>query len=524
MTVKEDLEMACHGGNKIKLLMLLLLLFTSSGVWAEVQSQDVILTEATVFTRGAELVSRSQIRLAQGENEVIFTNIADGLDEKSLMVDADNGVVVQSFGIKHYFLSDIESPEMISLSRQIEAERYEQRKLAAQRQVIKMQLAVLESNRKLGSEKEDVAIEQMNPMQELVNQRSSQLLQADVELNGKIIAIDQRIEKLTDQFNDAERHYAQQNSAQFANQLVVKFYAPQAVTSNIKLSYVTNNASWEPAYDVQVESINQPVKLSYKATIFQNSGINWDNVKLTLSTINLSDRAQTPHLSPWSIELYNANSKRSLSYYEISGANSLYTRFRLPMPCNIATGGKGQVVLIKQSEVLGDYRYVVAPRIDTTAFLQVQVKNWQKLNLLPGKASIFFAGSYVGQQRIDTTDDQDTWDLSLVRDDKIMVSRKKEKHLTSKAGFWGNRIRQQYSYVTQVKNTHNEPISLVVFDQIPLSSDEAITIAGLDYGGGIYDRNSGDVHWKVNLAAGDSQQFTLGYTVNSPKDKQITGL
>ncbi len=69
------------------------------------------------------------------------------------MLDADNGVVVQSFSIKRDFLTEHVSPEVEQLTKQIDDEVREQSKLNVQREVIQAQLAVLESNRALGSEK-----------------------------------------------------------------------------------------------------------------------------------------------------------------------------------------------------------------------------------------------------------------------------------------------------------------------------------------------------------------------------------
>lgn len=258
------------------------------------QAQNVTLNDVTVFIRGAELFNSSKVTLPAGESEVVFTNIASGLNEQSLMLDADNGVVVQSFSIKRDFLTEHVSPEVEQLTKQIDDEVREQSKLNVQREVIQAQLAVLESNRALGSEKEGASVEQVNQMLELVSRRMSEVLLADIEIKEKIAAIDKNIEKLKSQLDEA-----QQKTGQTVNQVVVKFYTAKAVTSNVKLSYVIPDAGWVPTYDVRVNSITQPVKLSYKANVFQNSGINWDKVNLTLSSGNPSEGAQAPKLQPW---------------------------------------------------------------------------------------------------------------------------------------------------------------------------------------------------------------------------------
>lgn len=537
-------------GNRIKRLTLSLLLACSSQVWAEAQIQNVTLTDATVFIRGAELFNHSQVTLPAGESEIIFTNIASELNEQSLLLDADNGVVVQSFSLKRDFLAESDSAEVQQLTKQIESAQSEQSKLNVQREVIKSQLAVLESNRKLGGEKEGASIEQINQMLELVSRRGNELLLADVELQEKIALIDKNIAKL-----QSQRDEAQEKSGEAVNQVVVKLYTPKAVTSNLKLSYAIPDAGWMPTYDVRVDSINQPVKLSYKANVFQNSGINWHNVKLTLSSGNPSEGAQAPTLAPWYLDLYQdysankmsesvqmeapaadmavgksapapvpAQAKAALSDYVVTDTGGINTRFTISLPYNIASDGKGHAVLIKEAQVQGDYRYVVVPKIEPEAFLQVQLKEWEKLNLLPGKSSIFFENSFVGQGYINVADAKETLDLSLGRDKKIIVNRENDKQFTAKPEFFGNSVSKQYSYITTVKNTRTEPVKLVVMDQVPLSRDAAITVEGLKYPGATYDKDSGNVQWLVELPANQTQKFTLDYTVKYPKDKQVANL
>lgn len=543
--------MALFPGFKTTLLAASVLL-AYSGV---AQAQDVTLNDVTVFIRGAELFNSSKVTLPAGESEVVFTNIASGLNEQSLMLDADNGVVVQSFSIKRDFLTELVSPEVEQLTKQIDDEVREQSKLNVQREVIQAQLAVLESNRALGSEKEGASVEQVNQMLELVSRRMSEVLLADIELKEKIAAIDKNIEKLKSQLDEA-----QQKTGQTVNQVVVKFYTAKAVTSNVKLSYVIPDAGWVPTYDVRVNSITQPVKLSYKANVFQNSGINWDKVNLTLSSGNPSEGAQAPKLQPWYLDFYQdyssskmamsiprpapapvaemaaganaqeldgamaSRAKRSLSDYVVTDAGGVNTRFSISLPYNIASDGKGHSVTIKDVDVQGDYRYVVVPKIEPDAFLQVQLKDWEQLNLLPGKSSIFFEGSFVGQGDINIAEAKETLDLSLGRDKKVIVNRENGKQLTSKAEFFGNSVSQQYSFVTSVKNTRKEPIKLVVMEQMPLSRDSAITIDGLKYDGASYDKDTGNVQWTLDLPANQSEKFTLSYTVKYPKDKRVSNL
>ena len=45
-------------------------------------------------------------------------------------------------------------------------------------------------------------------------------------------------------------------------------------------------AGWVPYYDIRVKEINSPIKLTYKAKVYQNTNEEWSNIQLSLSTGN----------------------------------------------------------------------------------------------------------------------------------------------------------------------------------------------------------------------------------------------
>src|SRR5205823_2644834 len=64
-------------------------------------------------------------------------------------------------------------------------------------------------------------------------------------------------------------------------------------------SYVVHNASWFPTYDVRAKNVNSPISISYKANVSQQSGEDWKNIKLTLSTGNPAVAGNKPELNPY---------------------------------------------------------------------------------------------------------------------------------------------------------------------------------------------------------------------------------
>ena len=68
--------------------------------------QKLKIEEAVVFLNGAELTSRAKVNLAQGENEILFINVAGDINTQSITVGASGGVVVESAMFQNNYLGN----------------------------------------------------------------------------------------------------------------------------------------------------------------------------------------------------------------------------------------------------------------------------------------------------------------------------------------------------------------------------------------------------------------------------------
>ncbi|EEG83280.1 hypothetical protein PROPEN_04044 [Proteus penneri ATCC 35198] len=92
-------------------------------------------------------------------------------------------------------------------------------------------------------------------------------------------------------------------------QIVLSLGTSKNLTSKMRISYITPDAGWSPAYDIRSQGMGKPILLTYKADVIQNTGLNWDKVKLVLTSTNPSLNITAPTLSPWYLALYNDNAK-----------------------------------------------------------------------------------------------------------------------------------------------------------------------------------------------------------------------
>lgn len=555
----------------------LLSVFTVSA-WAQ-SKQKAEIKEATVFLNGAELFSTSKVQLPAGETEVIFTNIAGQINERSLNVGADNSVVVQSATFSTNYLGD----EALSARAQEIKDSIvyleEKRELINnQVRTVDEQISVIQQNKQLSGKDHGVSVSDLQKLLDLVKNNMAKLLDEKNSLNKDIKKTNERLQLLAQQLREE-----QSRGYQPGGQLIVKFYSKRATSSNITISYVVPNAGWSPSYDLRVDEVGGPVQLNYKAHVFQNSGVSWDKIKLSLSTGNPNEGAEAPVMNPWylafymprpvqytnqiesmptrdtrsmastsagaysekdggavsmsggrsdgtlyyvdGVQVYGAkgidqSSKKAMNNYVSTNNQGINTVFDIDLPYTIPSDGKQHNVAVKTAQLNATYRYYTVPKLDRDAFLQAHITGWEDLNLLPASTNIFYEGTYVGQGYIDVRNVKDTMNLSLGRDKKIVVRRERDKELRTVKTI-GSTVKETYVYKISVRNTRNKAIDVVVMDQVPISNDNNIEVMDKDHKGGDYNQETGAVTWKLQMQPNETKELILGYTVKYPKDKQI---
>jgi len=314
------------------------------------------------------------------------------------------------------------------------------------------------------------------------------------------------------------------------------------------LSYFVNNATWVPNYDLRVADLNKPVKLHYKADIYNNTGENWDNVKMILSSGNPNLGGVPPALTSQVLGLQERqdnsngytydfdNDKKFLSNNSVldgvfestqtvQGFDQKNTSFEFVIPTRlkVAANNQAQNVDLLQFDLKGSYQYFAVPKMDKDAFLLTRVTGWESLNLLIGDANIYFEGTFLGKTHIDPTTTSDTLSVSLGRDKGVVIERNKLKEFCS-SNFSGSKKKEVIVYEILVKNNKKEAVQVQIQDQIPVASNKDISVEVTNISGARFIENSGKLIWDKTLAPGETLKLRIEYEVKYPKDKILNGL
>lgn len=516
--------------------------------------QPVVIQHATIFLNGAELTSQAKLNLPQGESEVLFTNIAGNVNQESLTIGADNQVIIQSAGFQNNYLqTDIISPTVKQLEDSLELFNEWMDGFQNKLTVISEQEAVLRENRKLSGQNTGLNVAEVQKMIDLISNKMTSLLSDRKKIEKEKVKLALRIERTKRQLEEEKN-----KGFQPGGQLLVKFYAPKATTTNINMSYVVPNAGWTPTYDIRVDDLNKPVKIMYKANVFQNSGVKWNNISISLSTGNPTEGAEAPMLQPWHVAFFQPvqnygylNRKEAMLQVAMAGARTegaaykvdgvqvgdqaaqssmneyvavdnsgINTTFDIELPYTINSDGKQQLVTVKSYELPASFTYYAAPKLDKDAFLQAKITNWEDLNLLPASTHIFYEGSYVGEGFIDMRNVKDTLVVSLGRDKKVIIKREMDKKFRSVKTI-GNNVRESMAFSLNIRNTRKEKINLNIVDQFPISDDKDLIIEEKEAKESVIDENE-MIKWQLNLEPNEQKNLKFSYLIKYPKGKKLS--
>jgi uncharacterized protein (TIGR02231 family) len=304
------------------------------------------------------------------------------------------------------------------------------------------------------------------------------------------------------------------------------------------LSYLVDEAHWDAAYDISASDLTKPIALKYNAQIYNLTGIDWKGIHVSLSTGDLSQNTNLPSLTTWVLNYQSKENEGLLNYTlqnqamyktkeedkdagsEDKGATELIGSFEVPGLQNFLSRDLPYKITVAEESLPAQFEYVTIPKLEPSAFLTAKVTGWEKLNLIDGSASVFFANAYVGEFMINTQLISDTLDVSFGRDRQIVISRTKVEDRGNTPSFGGKRV-EALVYEIQLRNNHTGPVRVKVLDQIPVTQERDISVDVVDVSGATIDIPSGRLLWFANLDPGGRAKYKVAFTVKYPKNKNV---
>lgn len=533
------------------------------------------VSKVTVYSRHALVTRTAELNLPAGEHRLVFGLLPANTRRESVQAGGRGAFVLRDVNVVDVpreksgdergkaLLAALEQADIAIQDLQDQLQRLEEEKDYLEKVADKF----LEKR-----EKEGVAVE-------LGPDNWVRILQA---LRQKRADLDQE-----SRATERRRAKAQQEREKTAQELrnlrgvqQEKFPRPELTVElknagriELEITYLVEGAGWGPRYELHVSSRERTMGLLYQAQVWQNTGEDWRNVRLSLSTANPDHASQHPDLKPWPVRFVlpvpappTAKASAPPSRMEQNFQEAVVTGAMAnvyvadgaaapgeappPIPeMEMATAGvrsgataelyqiSGASTIISDNQVhkVGimsgslplHFRYSSVPKLSARAYLKAKAVNATSYTLLAGEASVFLDQSFVATTRLGRIARDESFWTFLGPDDDIQVEYKLVNKTAGDKGFISKKNTLAFESLATVSNRKKTEEEIVVWDQIPLPGHEDIkvTLVKPKY------REDSDqlkltkanfLEWYFKMKPGEKVEVPLSFTIEYPPDKEIS--
>jgi uncharacterized protein (TIGR02231 family) len=513
-------------------LAIVVICLLAGAAFAEVPTTAGTITKVTVY-RGQALVTRTvKVNLPQGTSEFIITDLPTRIVPESLYAQTSGNLKILSVRYRERAVKEDTRQEVKDLDEQIEtlknqirhAERNHKHggnlwaeykglwKLAIDGSKVDLNRGVLQAD-------------QIQSLADYLEAKWNALHKEALKVEDRIAELKKELELL-----NRKRSELDTGRSRTEREAVLFVRKDDKKKASIELNYLVNNANWQQQYNLRANPKKSTVLIEYNAVVNQTSGEDWDSVALSLSTAEPTMVAAPPVLEPMLVGLSRSDRaqqiERQSRFSEPAGIRQLQkarkTNIRMGFGANdelnrlamdnqaflinadvrqvrqfqeqlaeiVRTEGISvtydlygkltlpsrsdqQLVTIASFGVKAEFTLVAMPLLTDYVYLQGKLFNESGPILLPGPASMFRNGEFVGKSQLPQVTIGEKFTAGFGIDSQVQVAHELEKKKTRVQG--GNRI-DTYHYRIALNNYKNTAVKLQLLDRLPYSDSTSIKI------------------------------------------------
>ena len=484
--------------KKIIFLLVLSFLFKlSTAVEVELQSN---VDEVTIYHSGALVNRKTNVQLNQGVHELVFKNISSKILLNTLKINNKDITILNTVLIK-----------------KLTYEEYKQ--LLDRKEALGNQLLLLELKYKEpGFIKEVAALEQMLTF-----------------YSDKSIEIKKNLRDVEKKLEEAKALENIQLETEQSAILKILVSLEKEINTTVNLQYIVGGIGWSPGYEITVKDMSaKTIELKYIAKVMSQTGENWDNIKINLSTsFPLESPAELPKpLEPWTISSYSdtrnnyntVNDDYQAAQQQIQQLEGItYQQINIPSFIKLRTlNGKYAIKSnstifsfpILNSTLPCSFYYYAYPSVDPEAYLVAQVTKWDTIGLVDGVANITVKNNDIGKALIKFSEFSDTLTLTIGKDNSVNITRKEiANQVYSRESSTLKKGKDKIAFEYEIRNNNPYPVDFCLYDQVPISQTKSADVDIKQLSEGILNEQIGEVSWKLKLEPGKTVKKELIFEI-----------
>jgi uncharacterized protein (TIGR02231 family) len=529
------------------------LITVPAGQAAELDTSSTIDT-VTVYPDGATVTRVIRSDLPRGDTTLVARDFPPGLDPQSLRVEGEGGgrVVIGSIDARPPRAE--RPPSHPELERRLEALRDERAVIedtinaaTARKRFIERFAASVPLG--LGEKGEARPLSEWRAAFAAVTEELATVDAALREARLKARDLDRQIARV-----DADL----KGSPARKLEVRIDLASAEGGAATFRVSYTVRGARWVPLYDARLDSGSRDRKpaleLVRRAEIVQQTGEDWTNVALAVSTVRTAKGGSAPDLRPLIVRFQEARDRvarpapapraggsgRGRAYAPSAGqpaapaqeqeaepdTGGFQVLFRIPGRVTVASHEGAKALRIASATIEPELLVRAAPVLDETAFLEAAFRHTEEAPLLPGRVAIYRDGIYVGRGAMPATPKEELVRLGFGADEKVKVTRVTVKKTEGQTGIFTSAKVDEREFKTTVRSGHAQPIRVEIEDQLPVSEVQDVVVEQLPATTPPTAKDTRDrrgvLTWAFELKPAETREIKLAWRVRWPADKTVS--
>ncbi len=526
------------------------------------------IDKVTVFQSGAEIARTFEAAVEGGSHVLVLADLPAGMGANSVRVDGEAGgaVEITSIDARQILVkkpSNADGPDETERKR-IETELI---RLTDERAGLDGIIAAAEGQKTLAEnlsrlplssaaksmDTQAAATQDWNALFDLIGARLEATAKTGQDARIKQRDLDDRIAVVRQQLQREPPEEWERT------EIRIHIEASAPARASLRLRYQVAQAGWEPIYDARLTTGGKAgpasMILARRASISQNTGEDWNEAKITLSTARPGGATGAPELASMKVMfrperrpsqgvLDRARGVQSPTAPEASvdkpapatapveerkalvDTAPYQAAFSIAHPVTLKSGVGQKKVLISAEEVYPSIVVLAVPKLDATAYLHAKFTHDGLSPLLPGAVSLYRDGVYIGQGALPLTLRGEEKELGFGPDDGVKVARVELKRAKGESGIISSSATDEQHFKITVKNSHDWTAPVTIIDQLPVAENEQIAVEALPMTTEPSERNYGDklgvLAWMFDLEQQKEKEITLSYEIKWPAKREIT--
>jgi uncharacterized protein (TIGR02231 family) len=542
-------------GNAMRLLasVVLAYLVTVSATSAAEFGVTSTIEAVTVYPDGATVTRVIKTSLPAGDSTLLARDFPPALDPSSLRVEGEGGARLMIGAIDARPPRPEPPATLPELERRIEALRDE-------RGALDDKIAAATARRKFAQRFADSAPAGLGDKGEA--RPLAEWRAAFAAVAEEVALADAVIREAGLRQREIDRVLARLEAERNANpprkmDVRIDLAADAATSATLRITYAVRGARWVPLYDARLNTgarDQEPaLELVRRAEVMQQTGEDWNDVALSVSTVMTAKGGNAPDLRPLIVRypeppvpLGTAPAPRSLPAPEVSmrgaadfarapvaaveqeatfNAGGFQVVFQVPGRVSIAANEGAKSFRIGSATIAPKLVVRAVPLLDLTGYLEASFKQTEDAPLLRGRVALYRDGTYVGRAQMQLAPKDETVRLGFGADEKINIRRAIVRKIEGSSGIISSAKNDEREFKITVRNGHSTPVAVTIEDQVPVSEIADVQVELLPATTPPSERDVRDrrgvLVWNFDAAPGEVREVKLAWRVRWPADKSI---